>query len=108
MPETVTADSGRAARDAALGVAGVAGLHSGAFGEVALLLPGERINGIAPVRAPDSRELIGIAVHLIVDISVDRNIYSIAEEVRQKVSSATGFERIDITVADALDGPQLD
>lgn len=91
--------AGNAARAAALRVPGVAGLYRGRFGEVALLLPGERIEGIRPSR---SGGLLGIEVHIVFDVSSGLEIYGVADAVRSAVTDASEFDFVDVVVADAV------
>ena len=88
--------AGNAARAAALRVPGVAGLYRGRFGEVALLLPGERI------RPSRSGGLLGIEVHIVFDVSSGLEIYGVADAVRSAVTDASEFDFVDVVVADAV------
>ena len=76
----------------ALAVPGVAGLHDGAFGEVATYLPGRRIDGVR--LRPDHCE-----VHLVLVWGAP--VLATADAVRVAVSSITG-SRVDITVQDVV------
>ncbi|MEX3504199.1 hypothetical protein [Corynebacterium sp. LK2510] len=87
-----------AARDAALSVSGVADLYAGRFGEIAILLPGTRVEGVRKI-ARDDR--FGVEVHLVVDYALARDVRDIAAEVRRAVVGATGVEIVDVVVADA-------
>ncbi|EEI16041.1 hypothetical protein [Corynebacterium lipophiloflavum] len=100
MSGPITREIGEALCDAALGVPGVAGLSSGRFGEVALLLPGERIRGI---RAAERGGLSGSEVHIIFDVGSARPIAEVATEVRSAaLNSVAGcLDFIDVVVADA-------
>ncbi|WP_342319001.1 hypothetical protein [Corynebacterium mayonis] len=87
-----------AARDAALSVPGVASLHAGRYGEVAVLLPGTRVMGLRRVsRAGED----GLEVHLVAQYKASRNMHDVADEVRTVVSEATGLPFVDVVVADA-------
>lgn len=102
MPATITRAVGEAMRDAAANVRGVAGLSSGRFGEVALLLPGTRINGIRPAQSHE-----GVEVHLIYDAGSNRPIPEVANDARAAVNAAARsageeFAAVDIIVADAM------
>lgn len=96
---TVTREQGEAARDAALAISGVAGLHGGRIGEVALLLPGERIEGVRPVHRGEG--MLGIEVHVVFDVSSERPIQDVADDIRAAVAEATDLDFVDIVVADA-------
>ena len=98
-PMSIGSAAGNAAWAAALRVPGVAGLHSGRVGEVALLLPGERIEGIKPSR---SGELLGLEVHIVFDASSGLEIHGVAEAVRAAVADAAEFDFVDVVVADAV------
>ena len=78
-------------------VPGVAGLHSGTFGEVATYLPGRRVDGIQI--HPDA-----CAVHVVLAWGVP--VLATADRVRAVVSALLGT-RVDITVDDVL-GPSTD
>ncbi|MHA2788043.1 hypothetical protein ACXZ66_02695 [Corynebacterium sp. S7] len=106
MSETISLEVGRAARDAALSVAGVADLHPGKYGEVALLFPGERIDGVTAIHHGPIDEVDGIEVHLVVDASSRPNLFELSREVRSAVQSATGIEVVDVIIADAVDASQ--
>lgn len=97
----VTREVGEAARKAALAVPGVAGLHGGRVGEVALLLPGERIEGIRLAHRGENGT--GVEVHIAFDVSSDRDIPAVADEVREAVLTADEIDFVDVIVADAID-----
>lgn len=99
---TVTRETALAAREAALGVNGVAGLDGGRVGEVALLLPGERVEGLKHARSSGAE--MGIEAHIVFDVSSGRDIESVAQDVRGAILDATDFEFVDVVVADAVDG----
>lgn len=86
------------ARAAALAVPGVARLDRGRFGEVSLLLPGTRIEGMRP-SARDGRR--GLEVHLVFDVSSAREVHEVAEDARLAVASATEVDYVDVVVSDA-------
>lgn len=95
---SVTREQGEAAREAAIAVPGVAGLHGGRVGEVALLLSGERIEGLRPAHRG---EVTGLEIHIVFDLSSNREIPAVADEVRDAVVSATSLPFVDVVVADA-------
>lgn len=99
----VTREAGEAARDAALAVPGVAGLHGGRVGEVALLLPGARIEGLRPARRDDTS---GIAVHVIYDVDSGCEIQAVADDVRAAVAATGEYPFVDVVVADAVRASQ--
>lgn len=99
---TVTRETAHAARDAALGVDGVAGLDGGRVGEVALLLPGERVEGLKHAQHGDAGT--GIEAHIVFDVSSGRDIESVADDVRSAILENTDFTFVDVVVADAVDG----
>ncbi|MCS5478457.1 hypothetical protein NYP18_02195 [Corynebacterium sp. YIM 101645] len=79
-------------------IPGVAGLHAGRFGEVALLYPRHRVNGLRV--SPTALE-----VHLIVDLAAPRPLAEIAAEVRAVVAGFLDTE-VDVFFADATGGPR--
>lgn len=99
---TVTRETAHAARDAALGVNGVAGLDGGRVGEVALLLPGERVEGLKHAQRGETGA--GIEAHIVFDVSSGRDIESVADDVRSAILANTDFTFVDVVVADAVDG----
>lgn len=101
---SVTRETGEAARDAALSAPGVAGMHAGRVGEVALLLPGTRIEGLRAVQKDGAS---GFEVHLVYDVSVydvsaGREIQTVAADVQNGVTRATGADFVDVVFADAV------
>lgn len=108
---SVTRETAEAARTAALAVSGVAGLHAGRFGEVAILLPGERIEGLRNSRrsvehggehgAEHSAEL-GLEIHVVFDVGSEREVQAVAADVREAVLQATSLGFVDVVVADAV------
>ena len=81
------------------GLPGVAGLHPGRFGEVALLYPRHRVPGI---RLAGDR----VEVHLVADLSAGRPLAELADAARDlttaalTATSAAGLP-VDVHVADA-------
>lgn len=71
-------------------VPGVAGLHGGAFGEIATYLPGGQIAGI---RISSGR----VQVHLIV--TPDHPVHATAEAVRRAITALVD-QPVDVTVED--------
>ena len=74
-------------------VPGVAGLHTGAFGEVATYLSGRRVNGVR-VR-PD-----GCAVHVV--LAWGAPVLATADRVRAVVAPLVGTS-VDVTVEDVVE-----
>lgn len=112
---SVTRETAEAARTAALAVPGVAGLHGGRFGEVAILLPGERIEGLRNSRRSierggdnggehgvDSDTELGLEVHVVFDVGSEREVQAVATDVREAVLQATSLGFVDVVVADAV------
>lgn len=81
------------------GIPGVAGLHPGRFGEVALLYPRHRVVGLR--HTPEVLE-----VHLVIDLSAARPLAEVAAEVRGVVTQelADAPPHLDIVFADATGG----
>lgn len=75
-------------------VPGVADLHSGTFGEAALLYPGKRVRGLR------LREESRLEVHLVADLDAAADLHSLAQDVRRVVERATGLT-VDVIIADA-------
>ncbi len=81
---------------AVLAVPGVAGLHTGTFGEVATYLPGRRVEGVR--LRPDRAE-----VHLV--LAWGAAVEPTAAAVR-RVASAVAGTVVDVSVEDVADpGP---
>lgn len=79
-------------------IPGVASLHPGRFGEVALLFPRTRVRGL---RRADP---VGIEVHVTVDLDVlglDANLHHFAEHVRRVAADTAGVP-VTVVLADAL------
>lgn len=98
---SVSREVAEAARDAILTIPGVAGMHGGHFGEVALLLPGGRIEGLKPATRSSEPNLRGLEVNFIYDVSSERDIRSVADDVRTAALRATDVDFVDVVVADA-------
>lgn len=81
-------------------VPGVADLHAGRYGEVALLYPRHRVIGIR-------RSSSALEVHLVVDLNHPRPLTEIAAEVRHVVQQTGGQHvdtPLDVYFADASGG----
>lgn len=78
---------------AVLAVPGVAGLHTGAFGEVATYLPGRRVEGVR--LRPDRAE-----VHLV--LAWGAAVEPTAAAVR-RVATAVAGTVVDVSVEDVAD-----
>ncbi|MCD0442416.1 Asp23/Gls24 family envelope stress response protein [Glycomyces sp. A-F 0318] len=76
---------------AATAVPGVAGLHGGAFDEVATALPGRRIKGL---RLDEG----ACAVHVAVDWDAD--MPRVADAIRAALAPLTGDRTVSVTVED--------
>jgi len=76
-------------------VAGVADLHTGAFGEVATHLPGRRVEGVQ-IR-PDY-----CAVHVV--LCWGSPVLATADQVRAAVTPLVGT-RVDVTIEDVVPDP---
>lgn len=74
-------------------VAGVSDMHSGQFGEVALLYPGTKVQGL---RVRDSR----LEVHLVCDYAAGEDLYRVAEKVRAVVARHVDLP-VDVIFGDA-------
>ncbi len=95
-PDRATADR-LAAR--IQGIPGVADLHPGRYGEVALLYPRHRVVGLRYTRE-------SLEVHLVVDLTVARPLADIAAEVcrvmAQEYPATPPY--LEIVFADATEG----
>lgn len=79
---------------------GVANLHGGSFGEVALLFPRERVHGLR-INAVGELE-----VHVTVDLDVlgtEVDLRAFSEKIREIATTATGLTT-DVILADAVYG----
>lgn len=83
-------------------VHGVAALHHGRFGEVALLYPGERVSGLRRVSRAGE---LHIEIHVIADFSAGVNLYDLASDIRDVAQKACSIEigRVDVIFSDATD-----
>ena len=100
-PPLVTPEGVAAVRDAVLTVPGVSGVDAGRFGEVALLLPGQRLDGFRPSERDGRR---GLEAHLVYDVSSGRDVRDVADDARAAIVAATdpgSVEFVDIVVTDA-------
>ena len=79
-----------------LAVDGVADLHSGSFGEVALLYPGHRVPGLRLDRSGR------LEVHVVADLARATDLRSLSVDGRGAVG---GDRPIDVVVADATGTP---
>lgn len=73
---------------------GIAALHPGQFGEVALLYPHHRVRGLSMSGGR-------LGVHIVVDLSVLRPFAELAEAVRATASNFNPDVPIDVYFADA-------
>ncbi|WP_394280820.1 hypothetical protein [Corynebacterium sp.] len=96
-------DDATVAQAAVLAIDGVAAMHPGRYGEVALLYPHERVVGLKPL-ARDGEE--GLEAHVVVDVDAGRNVYDVAEAVRHTVRNATGLNMVDVTIGDVISSSQ--
>lgn len=87
-----------------LALSGVADLSSGTFGEVSVLFAGERVTGI---RKPSPREDTAIEIHVVVDVSAEKVLQLLADEIRAAALGACPeLLRVDVTFADAVSGAE--
>ncbi|MBZ8177700.1 hypothetical protein GP475_02275 [Corynebacterium poyangense] len=75
---------------------GVADMHAGNFGEVALYYPRTRVRGLRQTTGDNPR----FEVHIVADLSRPLDLYDVAERVRQVASAAQSLP-VDVTIADA-------
>ncbi|WP_075724675.1 hypothetical protein [Corynebacterium aquilae] len=88
-----THDEAQALVERICGVDGVAGMHRGRFGEVAMLFPGDRVGGI---RLIDDV----LDVHVVADTSAKRNLFEVAADV-EAAARAAGASNVLVTFGDA-------
>ena len=93
---TISPDTADALADAIRGVDGVADLHAGRFGEVALLFPRRRVPGLR--RAEGT-----LQVHLVVDLAHPRPLIDVAADVRASIARHLDLP-VDVIFAEATDG----
>lgn len=99
LPETA-----RAISRAVTTVPGVAELTSGAYGEIALLYPGERVAGMRLERGLADADRLEI--HVIVDLSVlglGTDLHAFSRRIRSVASAHTELP-VTVVLADAV-GP---
>ncbi|WJY62497.1 hypothetical protein CATRI_01960 [Corynebacterium atrinae] len=75
-------------------IPGVAGLSAGRFGEVALLYPRHRVEGL-------SLKGSTVSIHLVLDLTAGRAVREIAEDVRRLTAAALPGLTIDVYFSDA-------
>lgn len=78
-------------------VPGVFDVHSGAFGEVALLFPRHRVPGLRLSTRPPRR----LEVHLVADLASSRPLEDVAAEIRRIVHEAVPGVPVDVVFGDA-------
>ncbi len=81
-------------------VDGVADLHAGRFGEVALLYPRRRVAGLRVTLSPTPR----LEVHILADLRARRPLAQVAAAVREAVVRGGMALPVDVIIADATDG----
>lgn len=77
-------------------IPGVAALHPGRFGEVALLYPRHRVRGLSMSGGR-------LGVHIIVNLAALRPLPELADEVRATATKAIPNIPVDVYIADAAD-----
>lgn len=94
----VTTEVAEGVRDAACAVDGVKALYGGRVGEIALYLPGQRIEGLRAVSREGKQ---GYEVHFTFDVESGRDIPSVAADVREAVLAAADVDFVDVIAGDA-------
>ncbi|MCK7637505.1 hypothetical protein [Corynebacterium pygosceleis] len=100
QPDPISLEQAETLRDEILSLPGVAGMHGGQFGEVAMLYPGTRVRGLhlfTPRGRPDETRM---EVHLIADLSQLPDLGELAEKVRT-VTERYVTEPVDVFFSDA-------
>lgn len=99
----LSVDQAQAIAGALRATPGVAGLSAGAFGEVSLLYPKQRVAGLKRLSPRDDREL---EAHVVADVSAGIPLKELAEQARSAALAACPeLTRLDIRISDAVDGP---
>ncbi|WP_257159263.1 hypothetical protein [Corynebacterium cystitidis] len=104
MALALSTGDARALRDALLLIPGVCGLHPGRYGEIALLLPGQRVPGLRySSRNGAVADPTGLEVHITIDVASGLNAFEISATVRSVTLELTDAAFVDVIVADACD-----
>lgn len=99
--DPVPASRAAALTRAILAVDGVAALHPGKFGEVALLYPRGRVPGLRVTPGQNPR----LETHIVVDVGAYRRPLSgLAAAVRDAVTESGVALPVDVVFADVTDG----
>lgn len=93
MTQSVPLDVAEAIVSEVTSIHGVGDMHSGQFGEVALLYPGTRVQGL---RVNDSR----LEVRLVCDYAAGEDLHRVAEKVRSVASRHVDLP-VDVIFGDA-------
>lgn len=94
LPDPIPQDVADALAQQLAAVPGVAGLHPGQFGEVALLYPRHRVPGLQVKGAT-------LSIHLILDLTAGRPLAEIAGEVRGLTAAVLPGLTADVHFSDA-------
>lgn len=100
-PDSLSREQAQSLADDIVALPGVAGLNGGQFGEVALLYPGAKVQGLrisAPRTDPQSPRL---EVSVVAKASDLPNLDDLAESVRHIVSNYTDLP-VDVTISDVV------
>lgn len=84
-------------------IPGVGGLHGGAFGQVALYYPRQRVVGLRLTTAASPH----LEVHMIADLAKTNNLHKLAEQVRAVASAAQPFT-VDVIIEDITDHKEIE
>lgn len=93
--EQLSVDQAEALVQRITAIPGVADMHSGRFGEVALYYPRTRVRGLKQSTGENPR----FEVHIVADLSAQPQLYDLAEEVRTVAAQAQPLP-VDVTIAD--------
>ncbi|MBV7292742.1 hypothetical protein [Corynebacterium sp. TAE3-ERU16] len=100
QPDPIPLAQAETLRDEILALPGVAGMHGGQFGEVAMLYPGTRVRGLhlfTPRGRPDETRM---EIHLIADLSQLPDLGKLAEEIRT-IAGRYVPDTVDVFFSDA-------
>lgn len=97
-PDVLTLPQAEAVAARVRAVSGVADLHAGRFGEVALLFPRARVHGLRT--GPDG----GLEVHVVVDldaVGTGTDLHTLSARIRKTVGAVVDLPT-DVVLADAV------
>ncbi|MBI8999502.1 hypothetical protein M0E87_01455 [Corynebacterium sp. CCM 9185] len=100
QPDPISFEQAEALRDEILSLPGVAGMHGGQFGEVAMLYPGARVRGLHLFTPRGRPAETRMEIHLIADLSQLPDLGALADKVRTTAGRYVS-EPVDVFFSDA-------